>query len=78
VFKEKPISLLDAQVSSDISANITLPITKKLLSKRKQSEIKSLQMGMHQSTSSTIGINIYISSQRMAPPHSSSKKVFQI
>lgn len=49
-------------------ANLSSPAKKELLSKRKQAEIKNLQMGKHQATSSTIGINIAVPSERIVTP----------
>jgi pyruvate/2-oxoglutarate dehydrogenase complex dihydrolipoamide acyltransferase (E2) component len=49
----------------------TRPTTKfksELLSKRKQSEIKSLESGGHHSTSSTIGVEIKLPGLRLVPP----------
>ena len=48
--------------------NLSSPATKELLSKRKQAEIKNLQMGRHQATSSTIGINIAVPAERIVTP----------
>jgi pyruvate/2-oxoglutarate dehydrogenase complex dihydrolipoamide acyltransferase (E2) component len=46
----------------------SVPAKKESLSKRKQVEIRNLQMGKHQSTSSTIGIDITVPAQRIVPP----------
>ena len=43
-------------------------IKKEKLSKRKQAEIKSLQLGKHEGTSSTVGINIAVPGARIVPP----------
>ena len=48
--------------------SLSVSAKKESLSKRKQVEIKNLQMGKHHSTSSTIGINITVPSQRIVPP----------
>ena len=65
---EKSIPSTNTKVDLDVTPSLTLPLSRIPLSKRKQSEIKNLQMGGHQSTSSTIGINLSISNQRMVPP----------
>lgn len=53
--------------SNDLTG-LSAPVKKELISKRKQAEIKSLQIGNHQSTSSTIGIDIVVPGQRIVPP----------
>lgn len=44
---------------------LNLPFKKEILSKRKQAEIKNLQMGNHHTTSSTIGIDIKVPGKRI-------------
>ena len=44
---------------------LNLPFNKEILSKRKQAEIKNLQMGNHHTTSSTIGIDIKVPGKRI-------------
>lgn len=43
-------------------------VKKQPISKRKQAEIRNLEIGRHQSTSSTIGISITVPSERLVPP----------
>ena len=45
-----------------------VPVKNIAISKRKQSEIKSLQVGNHHATSSTIGIDIKVSGARLVEP----------
>ena len=47
---------------------LNIPCVKENISKRKQSEIKNLQMGNHQATSSTIGIDIKVPGKRIIDP----------
>jgi len=47
---------------------LNIPYVKENISKRKQSEIKNLQMGNHQATSSTIGIDIKVPGKRIIDP----------
>ena len=46
----------------------SIPVKKEALSKRKQAEIKNLLAGKHESTSSTIGININTPGSRIVTP----------
>ena len=47
---------------------LKIPFVKENISKRKQSEIKNLLIGNHQSTSSTIGIDIKVPGKRIIDP----------
>lgn len=63
--------------SSEIPLIVT--VKREPLSKRKQAEIKNLQMGNHHSTSSTVGMNIKtLGSRVVAPPHIYFKIAFRI
>jgi pyruvate/2-oxoglutarate dehydrogenase complex dihydrolipoamide acyltransferase (E2) component len=53
---------------SNFEVTLRSSVKKESLSKRKQAEIKNLQMGCHHSTSSTIGINIKILGERVVAP----------
>lgn len=56
------------QDESNDEIALSSSVKKEALSKRKQAEIKNLQMGYHHSTSSTIGINIKILGERVVAP----------
>jgi len=56
------------QDESNDEIALSSSVKKEALSKRKQAEIKNLQMGCHHSTSSTIGINIKILGERIVAP----------
>lgn len=56
------------QDESNDEITLSSSVKKESLSKRKQAEIKNLQIGCHHSTSSTIGINIKILGTRVVAP----------
>lgn len=65
---KKSISIRESQHENDVEISLSTSVKREPLSKRKQAEIKNLQMGSHHSTSSTIGINIKIVGKRVVPP----------
>lgn len=68
----KPVLMMSAAepviTKNNGPVELTLPATEMSLSKRKQSEIKNLQMGDHGATTSTIGIEIHVPGERVVKP----------
>jgi len=74
VEKKSGIVISNLNTQQNVANNIdgvvslSLPIKKESFSKRKQAEIKTLQMGNHHATSSTIAINIKVPEKRIIEP----------
>lgn len=68
----KPVFMMPVAESVITKINgpigLKLPTTEMSLSKRKQAEIKNLQMGDHGATTSTIGIEIHVPGERVVKP----------
>jgi pyruvate/2-oxoglutarate dehydrogenase complex dihydrolipoamide acyltransferase (E2) component len=69
---KKPLpksQLPDSTVSkNNVTIDVSLPIKEFPLSKRKQAEVKNLQVGNHESTTSVIGIQIQVPGERVVKP----------
>lgn len=60
------LQLPDSIVSkNNVTTDLSLPIKEFPLSKRKQAEVKNLQIGNHESTTSVIGIQIQVPGERV-------------
>ena len=68
----KPILMMSAAepviTKNNGPVGLTLPATEMPLSKRKQAEIKNIQMGDQGATTSTIGIKIHVPGERVVQP----------
>jgi pyruvate/2-oxoglutarate dehydrogenase complex dihydrolipoamide acyltransferase (E2) component len=53
---------------NNLTIDVSLPVKEFPLSKRKQAEVKSLQIGHHESTTSVIGIQVQVPGERVVKP----------